>query len=167
LVIYNIMSKASKDEVRESLADNDLGDCTKEEVLELGRLLEGAKVRKEKEGGKHYIHFSDESLGVDFTLLASSLGRLSLHEARKGTADQLIEQIQAMRSWKELRLRPDLYHNDAPDDVKTIEGATEWFREQLIHFFNTYPNAPRNIHVSIDDGKSAELDGKIDPDKLV
>ncbi len=79
----------------------------------------------------------------------------------------MFEQIQTLRNWKAMGLHPDLYHNDAPDDVEMIEKATEWFREQLVHFFNTYSGSPKVIHVAIGDDDGAELDGKIDPDKLV
>ena len=138
-------------------------DCTEEEVSELAKLLSDSDFKKED----GYIHFSVESLGVDFTLLISpETGRLVLFETREGSPDQLLEQIQAIKDWKAMGLSPDFYHNEAPDDIKTIEKATEWFRKQLIHFFNTYSGSPKAVRVYIDDGQEAEFNGTVDPHKL-
>ncbi|MBN2095874.1 hypothetical protein JW752_00545 [Candidatus Peregrinibacteria bacterium] len=158
------MSPLLEGETLEGCASENFVDCTAEEVSGLAELLSDMEVKREGD----YIHFSVESLGVDLTLLVSpATGRLFLFEAREGNPKQLLEQIKAMKDWKAMGLRPDLYHNDAPDDVKMIEKSTEWFREQLIHFFNTYSGSPKIIHVVIDDNDGAELDGKVDPNKLV
>jgi len=159
------MSPLLEGETLEGCTAENFVDCTGEEVSELAQLIEDAEVERDID----FIHFSAGSLDiVDLTLLVSSeTGRLFLFKAKKGSSEQLLEQIQAMRDWKKLGLHPDLYHNDAPDDVKMIEKATEWFREQFIHFFNTYSDSPKNIRVIIDDGEQAEMNGTIDPRKLV
>ena len=150
-------------ETLEDCTSENFIDCTQEEVLDLAKILRDAEVKRESD----YIHFSVESLDVDFTLLVSpATGRLFLFESRKGEVNQLLEQIQAMKDWQALGLRPDLYHNDAPDDVKTIEKATEWFRAQLTHFFNTYTSSPKAVRIYIDDGHEAELNGTVDPGTL-
>lgn len=158
------MSPLLKGETLEGCTAPNHIDCTKEELLELAKISDDAKLKEEGD----YIHFSDESLGVDFTILVSpETGRLFLFETREGTRKLLAEQAKGLREWKATGLHPDLYHNDGLDDIKMIEQATEWFRANLVHFFNGYPTPPKQISVQIESHKGAELKGKVDPGELV